>query len=285
MRRVLMLCVLAGLVGCAAPIVKKPQALTVKTLAIVSVYTNETIFDVEEKTGQTDVLKALKKVVSGEQGLKDENVQIATAALQTFSEELNGLGQWVVVPPAKVFEHPAYQAFARKTSEGGALRRLADTAWAAPPGVPVVQREYLTGVPGQIQIGRDDTKEPRETLGALCRELGVDAVAVVEVSLAYKTGWLSGMRGTGLFSGVHGRAKPSVASSLVAVMQDGRIALQTEDVTRQDRYVSENAPMLLKGRVDLKGDSGQESIVQFNAAVKASAAAMKQAIAKELAKG
>jgi len=91
------------------------------------------------------------------------------------------------------------------------------------------------------------------------------------------------MRGTGLFSGVHGRAKPSVASSLVAVMQDGKIALQTRNVASQDRYESENAPMLLKGRVDLKGDSGQESIVQFNAAVRMSAEAMKRAIMKELA--
>jgi len=289
MERITALVLAASLVACGKPIVKNPAFSTVKTLAIVSIYTNHDIYNVKEAQSSADLMTKLQKALGGEQGLEDEHVQLATAALATYAEEISRPGIWQVITPATVIENEAYKSFIAETSEGGALYRAATANYVTPPGMALVPFTAVVGEKGKKVLvdGKDPTVEVQQRLAALCTALGVDGVAVIDVDVAYKTGPFSGVQGGGLLSGIRGKADPSVSSAMVIVTKDGSIALQTAHIQRGagKRYDSSSAPMLLKGKVDLTGEKGAESIERIGVAIQLSAVGLVEQVQQELAGG
>jgi hypothetical protein len=281
-------CVLAlSIFGCAKPILRKPAVFSVKKLAVVSIYTNHDIYNVKEASSDASLLTKLKKAVGGEAGLEDEHVQLATYAMMTYIQELGALGNWEVMDSATLIENEGYKAFVTETVSGGALARFATANFVTPPGIGLVPFNAVAGEPNVKHLGDDPTADVKKRLTALCGEIGVDGVAVINVDVAYEKTALSGMSGTGLLSGIRGKAKPSVAAAMIVITRDGSIAVQTPHVPRGGgkRAVSDSCPMLLKGKVDLTGDKGAKSIEVINSAFKLNANALRTAIAEEMAEG
>lgn len=289
MKRILAAILFAQFAGCAAPIVKKPTVFEVKKLAIVSIYSNSDIYDVksgEAKGTGLAALKKLKGVVEGEKQLSDESVQLSTHALQQFADNMQ-TSQWQIVKPSTIIQSKAYKNFVTEMNSGGILQRAALADWSTPPGMTLVPFTSIAGKANTRSFGDDPTAKIKARLAQLSKELNVDGVAVIEVDLAYKSGMLSGMSGTGLFSGVRGKATPSVSSAMIVVTSKGEIAAQTPHIVKGGGSRSEakdTAPMLLKGTVDLSGEDGQKSIQSYSETIKDNATQLKEAINKELQK-
>lgn len=289
MKRIVVALVALTIVSCGKPIVKNPAFSTVKTLAVVSLYTNHDIYDVKEASSNANLMTKLNKALGGGQTLADEHVQLATLSLSVYHEELTRLDSWQVVGIPEVIETEVYKSFVAETSEGGALYRAATANNVTPPGMALVPFTAVVGEPGKTVMvdGKNPVDEVQARMAQLATDLGVDGVAVVDVDIAYKRGALSGMSGTGLLSGIRGKATPSVSSAMVIVTRDGNVALQTPHISRGrgKRYESSSTPMLLKGKVDLTGDKGAKSIEEIGVAVQLAAIGLVTRIKEELAGG
>jgi len=104
---------------------------------------------------------------------------------------------------------------------GGVGKKLAMTEWVVPPGMERIPFESVAKTGSRKVVnGKEVHEEARENVAKLCQALNVDAVAIIQIDMAYKTGMLSGMSGTGVFSGVLGRAiGPSEADGIEADFQ------------------------------------------------------------------
>lgn len=282
-----------GLTGCGGTIIKKPAVLDVKKIAIVSIYSNTDIHDVEAKGGGTKVnlLKALVAAAAPEKDIEtDEQVQLVTMGLKSFGEELSGIEQWNLIPPDQVIRNKKFQALTKSDSSAmgdflNAVRKAATASWVTPPGMPYIPAKSVThgGQSVTIMGRKDPVVEGQEKLAALCKDLNVDAVAVIGLDLAYKKGWLSGMSGTGIFSGVLGVATPMVACEMVVITKNGQIAVETPLFSQGGgQYVEgPGAPMLKKGYPYLK-DSKREAVNAYGQAITKSAAGLRATLTKEL---
>ncbi len=298
MKKILVVCLAFALAGCATTLVKEPQVDAVKKIAIVSIYANADVHDVKApKNTQTSVsfLKAMLGKKSDKSLESNEQVQIVTYGLQAYGEELNKVANWEVVPPKEVLASSKYKALMNKesaqSSMGAFLKALEEAAkerWVTPPDMPYIPVSSLSG--GSVKKvtvvdGKkvDPIQDARDKMAQLCKELGVDAVAVIGLDLAYKTGMLSGMKGTGLFSGVRGKATPMVASEIVLVTKEGKLAVESSLLSQGGGtyYNSGSAPMMLQGKPDLKDGKG-ECVEVYDQAVKMSAEGLRAEIEKEL---
>jgi hypothetical protein len=281
--------------GCGTMVIKKPDVLAVKKMAIISVYANTDIHDVEAKENtQVNALQALMSAVSTEKDIQsDELTQIATYGLKAYGEELEGVGRWKVIPPQTVLKNPKFKALNKETVDTAlgtflsAMHKAADSSWVTPTGMPYIPASSLTQTGGSktIVFGKKDPMvEAREALAEVCKSLDVDAVAVIGLDLAYKKTWLSGMSGSGLFSGVLGRAVPMVAANVVVVNKDAKIVV--ENLYNKGGVVHSegtSVPMMKQGKPYLK-DSKQEAVQAYFETVQKSAAALKARILAEFAK-
>ena len=287
MKKVIACMIALSILGCARPILRHPAFSTVKKLAIVSIYTNHDIYNVKEAESNPGLLAGLKKAIHGEAGLEDANVQLTTAALATYSKELGKLSNWDVVDSSVLIADETYMAFVSETMAGGALAAFATAGFVTPPGMALVPFESIAGKANTKTYGDDPTAAVKARLAQLAADLGVDGVAVIDVDCAYEKGAFSGMSGTGLLSGIRGKATPSVSSAMMVITRDGSIAVQTKHVQHGGgkRHSAGKAPMLLKSKVDLTGEKGAESIMVFDSAFLLNADALKIAIQEELAGG
>lgn len=289
--------VLLLLAACSS-VLKKPDVLAVKRIAVVSFYANYEIYDVKSAKSEKEGLNLLKAVVmtqvrAHEQIETDARLQIATYGLKVFCDNMDAVDPWVVVPPAEVIESAPYKKFF-KADQGSELKnligevgkKLAMTEWVVPPGVERIPFEMVakTGSTSYVN-GKEVHEEARAKVAQLCKALNADAVAIIQLDLAYKTGMLSGMSGTGIFSGVLGRATPNVSAAMVMINQEGKIVAQTSPIVRGggERFESDDAaPMLKKGEVFLEDKKGK-AVHAFDMAVEKSAVALKARIEKEFA--
>lgn len=287
MRKIVACIIALSILGCAKPILRHPAFSTVKKLAVVSIYTNHDIYNVKEGESSASLLDGLKKAIHGEAGLEDAHVQLTTAALATYTTELGKLAHWDVVDSSVLIADETYMAFVSETMAGGALARFASANYVTPPGMALVPFEAVAGKANTKTFGDDPTADVKARLAKLAADLGVDGVAVIDVDCAYETGAFSGMSGTGLLSGIRGKATPSVSSAMIVVTRDGSIAVQTAHVQRGGgkRHSAGKAPMLLKGKVDLTGEKGAESIKVYDSAFLLNADALRTTIQEELAGG
>ncbi|MDH5231044.1 MAG: hypothetical protein OEY38_13350 [Gammaproteobacteria bacterium] len=274
--------------ACASPIVKRPAADTVKKIAFISVYSNSSIYNVKNPD-QVDTLAILKKAVKGNDNIQDGNVQLSTFALKHYSENLS-TAQWQVVPAPEVISHPAYKTFTQELKGEGAmgfLNKMAGTKWAVPPEmahfpfevVAKTNQKTYTNVNGKMV---DAKTVSRERLAKLSQELGVDAVGIIHVDLAFEKGMLDVELPL-----KRAKAMPKVSSEMVVINSKGEIAMQTGRIVRGKgkRFeASEKAPMIQGGRVEFAGKDGQETIKAFSEAIEKSAHGLKSEIEKELGK-
>jgi len=243
---------LGTLAGCGAAILKKPEVLSVKKLAIVSVAINTDTYNIEEAKEKSGLdVRALKKLVGMEESIDtDPYLQLATAGLEAFTTTLNDMPQWDLIPPADVLNNEAYKA---ATWQGKAF-------FVAPPGMHLIPfADAARSGSTTVVDGKEIHEEARKKLGQMAKDLGVDGVVVIEIDFGYEPVFLSGMKGTGLLSGIRAPAKPSVSTAILIVTQDGTIAAQSPAIVKGQgtRYAGEKVPMIHSGKVDLKDDEGK----------------------------
>lgn len=290
-----------GLTGCGTVILKKPAVLSVKKMAIVSVYANAQLHDVEAEAKEASNASMLGALVGSLGGLEkkidtDEPTLLVTSGLKTFGEQLSAIPQWKLIPPQEVINNQKYKQLMKSDQPGAmgdflsALGKAATSTWVTPPGMPYIPASSLTQGSSSYTVYAGDAKDPvveaKTNLASLCKDLNVDAVAVIGLDLAYKKGWLSGMSGTGIFSGVLGSATPSVRAEMVVVTKDAQIAVETPLLGQGSSFPyseGKEAPMLKKGEPYLK-DSKKEAINSYADAIAKSAISLKDMIIKELEK-
>lgn len=282
MKRTILLVSLLGLLisGCSS-IVKKPDFYSVKKLAIVSVYANHKIYDVDGKMGQSGVdLRALKALVGKEDPIEaDEIMQITTAGLDLYINELKKMNQWVIADPKTVLNHPAYKAL----QQSNFFNAISGVTPALNMKL-IAFNEVADSTSKQWKNGKEVHEEARKSLAQLCKELNVNGVAIVELDLGFKTVFLSGMKGSGLFAGVKAPAKPSASSAMIIITKDGKIAAQTKGIQKGGgaRFEGDKVTMLHQGRVTLASKDGAP-VREYTKVVRMTAEDLRTKIEKELA--
>ena len=265
-------------------IVKKPAVNDLKRIAIVSVYMNSDIYDLKSGSAKATDQNILKRIVDSSHTPSDENLRLAMYALKVFAEDLS-TAQWQVVDPKIILQSTSYKSFVHDTQSTKFLKSLVTTNVATPPDMAYVPFEAVAGKANTIYLGNNDpTTNTKQRLAKLARDLGVDGVAVIQLDLAYKTGLLSSMSGTGLFSDIRGPATPSVAAAVVIVNKNGEIAIQTAHISDGGKRLEakDTVPMLHHGIVSFQGKPGQATMDMYNKLIRQYAITLKQAIEKEL---
>jgi hypothetical protein len=265
----------ASLPGCGASIIKKPEVLSVKKMAIVSVVMNTDTYNIEQAKQKSGLdVRALKKMVGMEEDIDtDQYLQLVTAGLDSYHKELGSMSQWELIPAAEVIDNESY-----KSSQW-----QAKPFFVSPPGMHQIHYGDVakTGTTTYVD-GKEVHEEARKKLGQLAKDLGVDGVVIIEIDFGYEPVFLSGMKGTGLLSGIRAPAKPSVSSSMVIISKDGAIAAQSPAVVKGGgtRYAGDKVNMIHQGKVDLKDKDGA-SVKEAARTIGLSAAGLKAKLLKE----
>ncbi len=279
-------------VGCSH-VLYRPEADSVKTVAVVSLYMNREIYDVEHPTAaDAKTLGGLIKAAATT-AVRDrfgdpeaKAVQpIVTYGVKAFSEQLSSVGRWQFIPPTDVVAHAGYKAFYEGGVKGnlgkllGLMNEAAMAEYVAPEGMIVipVSRVVDQGSVGFYGDARDPKEEMRQQLAKLAQDLGVDAVAVVQLDVAYKRGWfiVNGMR----------RAAGNVAAAAVIITKEGKIALQTDFGGRGGGKRFEGDTLRMVSDEDGKvGFENPEVVESFNSAVSQAAKHLQQQVIEEFAK-
>lgn len=241
-----------ALTSCAS-IVRHPEVDHVKKLAIVSVYTNQDIPKVGGGGSNSGGLAFLKKAVEGKDadtGDTSNRVRLAKYALDKYTALLSQVPGWQVIPAERVLASNDYQALgkidAKKTGGNRTLASIGEFAQK------IDQAKFNTP-PKMWAIRLDGTNNNRaeleQGLAQLCRKLGVDAVAVVNLDLAYEAGFFS-VAGTGA-------SHASVASSVKILNKDGKYAVVFPDLqpAAGKRYDSNTGITMIGGRISMSGDT------------------------------
>jgi hypothetical protein len=293
-----------GLFGCASISVKNPEIKSVKKIAIVSVTSNYQIHDVKDKEqAQSDAdlaslgrsLVAAVEKKSNSDSIKAQ-VQVVTHGAAALSDMFSKLDGYSLVSVADVVANPAYQAkFAPKvegdSKAAGAIANLLQAAavsdWVVPEGMgtiplavvaPSGNSKSVTFVNGKKVAS--PTEQTRAALGQLCADLGVDAVVIAQVKLAYKKPFIAVTSGGFLgFGEERTTRKPVVETDVAVIDAKGKLVLVTKEGWKQ--FEGDAAPMLLKNQVDLADKKG-ESIKSYNDTIDASIQELSANIAKAL---
>lgn len=263
--------ILPVLTACSG-IVKKPDVLNVKKIAIVGIQSNQGIYN----TGEVDRGFSFFSlpVFSGRPAAFGDlphipeigGFRLVDFGLNAFEEELGKIKNWQVVPAIKVVGSTAYKEFSRVVA-GVPERSIASTIlgrWYAPQGMIPVGDQAST-----IKHA-ESVKEIQKLAGAL----GLDAVVFVDMDLAYAPDHSisSDKEGQGCFA--------SVASSLKIVAKSGTLVVSTPEVKNGsgERHFSDtSSPALGKQLV-----FNDEIEAMYKTAIQKSAASLRDKINKEL---
>jgi len=255
--------------GCAN-IVRKPEVDVVKKVAIISVYTNSTINKVGGGGKNGGGAHLLSKLAGKEDGsTPSARTRIAQYALDTYTKELGRVAGWQIVSADTVVASSAYKDMGKLPGEAGQNRALASVAGA----LTTLQQATFVTPPKMwaIQMKDGETKHA-DSMTKLCKSLGVDAVAVVQLDLGYESSFALGGTGT---------AKASVASSMKMFTREGKYAVAFPEIQpgQGSRYESDDTAMMLGGNISIDNN---EKI--FQQAINKAAYATRETIVKELAK-
>ncbi len=282
--------------GCTK-ILLRPAIDNVKSVAVVSVYMNRDFYNIKAPKADEskDAFKTLGRALMKQTGVMDKidttfNVQfmqIISYAVKKYSEQLDGLGPFRVEPMENVLRNPSYQEFIAQAAKDQPFAALASIGaaiksadWFTAPNMIHVPADMIVEGGGMHTTYLGKTKDPRaefrKELANLCKSLNVDALAIVQLDMAYKKAFISINLGEG------DAAAPRVASSLVVVNKDGEVAVNTGLFGRgEGKYVDgSNAPMLRKGFVHLT----DKSVSSYCGAIDKSCAAMKKELEKAFSK-
>lgn len=224
-------------ISCAHKILKKPDVNMVKKLAIISVFSNSVVYKTGDDGGSLAALTSLvSKEDEGSEKKKEKafgGKRLVNYALRHYTKKLSTVDGWKVVSSDKVVNSKAYNDFKKAVKEQqGALGGLATVVDKLAYAVPTKMIAY------PIQGEQFDAK----MLKKLCKDLKVDAVAVIELDMAYSAYWAVGSTGT---------AAASVSTAIKAVNSEGKLVIGTLDVTKGEgkRSISEGQTPMISGNI------------------------------------
>lgn len=288
-RFVVGLMALVTLTSCVT-ISQKPEVFKVKTVAVISVYVNTVVKDVESSKMESPSITLLQLVTNDPD--RDRFQLLAESAQKSAEEALAKVSRWTVVPSGQWADKPPYLAMkadaesartrgqSPETGLGLSNREDLNHLVAAPnlalvplSAIPTGGISITIGANGKT-VTQDDVKHYWAKLAA---DLGVDAVAVVAIDLAYKKNVFSGIR----IPLVLTSADASVDAGIVAITKDGTLVLNSQGFTGQ-RQAGEAAPMLMGGEVFTLGDDKKEAIHAFDQAMDLKLQQIAQTLIQEL---
>lgn len=263
------------------PVLIKPAAAKIKTVAVISAYMNSDFYNLESPRDSVTVdLFGKGSEKGGVAAPAKEQEDLLNYGVASFQSRLDGLGGWKWSPAAETTSNTAFKKFAEsysnKEDSSGLLKAAADLRkmqWCVAPGMPRVPADSIK--PGKfISIG--GAQDPRLALAALCRDLNVDAVAVLEFDMAFK----KLITGADLFSGIP--AVPSVSAALVLVNKDGEVAASSGQIEKGKgrRFEGKKANMLQQDHVRFD----DKSVAVFKEAIDKAADDVKKRLEKDFSK-
>ncbi|MDH4275875.1 MAG: hypothetical protein OEW08_12635 [Gammaproteobacteria bacterium] len=207
--------------ACGAPsILIKPPADKIEKIALVHVYANRGVRNMEgaSKFGALTALASMASSSEKKGGVDFGGARLTSYAVDTFNDEFAKVGKWKIVKTAEVVGSKAYKDFAQRSQEAvpqnAAVKALIATGTVLPDNM-----QYL---PGE---GRD--QDSKRSLTQLAQELGVDAVAVLEMDVAYTPSTAIGGTGT---------ASAAVGVSLAVITKYGDYAVKLPKVQGEKSY-------------------------------------------------
>jgi len=241
-----------ALTACSS-IVRHPQVDGLKKIAIISLYTNQDIPKVggggKNGGGAAALGKMVKAAKGDESEVKPEEMnnreRLAKYALDKYHAALSRVPGWRVVPTETVTASSEYKAMGKVQTENRTIAAIGAFATA-------LQQSAYNTPPRMwaMPFGKENTHTDPKKLAALCDKLGVDAVAVVEVDLAYDSSFA--VLGTG-------SAVASVASATKIINKSGEFAVYFPDIAKagngNPRFESEQKMMMLGGRIFMSGET------------------------------
>lgn len=286
----LILPLLLTLTGCSG-ILMQPAIDDVKTVAVASVYMNKDFYNIkspkaaEGNAAFKSLLAAAGAVAADKLGVKKEvdpldevdpeQMKIIAYGVQSYMNELDALGKWQLLPLDRVLQNGYYKQMSQDnpTSTLGKFvsAYLSDqekAKWVTPIGFNVITT-------GSV-LDKESGEAGRKAMAELCRELNVDAVAILQYDMGYRFNKLAKIT-----LGSRTLAVPSVASQLVVVNKNGEVAVNTGNIPKGagDRYTGKTVGMV-KGDVLILKHKNDKAVNNYNLALEKSATGMKERLAK-----
>jgi hypothetical protein len=208
-------------ISCAHKILKKPDINIVKKIAIISVYSNSVVYKIGGEGGSFAAITSLisKKEENSDKENSFGGKRLVNYALKIYTDKLATIDGWKIVSHKKIINSKAYKNFKKiKKEQQGAFSKLTTTvnkiAYAFPTGM------FVYRIKEQNYNG--------DELKALCKELQVDAVAIIELDMAYK-----------------------IATSIKAVNFNGKMVIGTLDIKKGAgmRSTSDNQTPMISGEI------------------------------------
>jgi hypothetical protein len=280
--------------SCAGVKVVRPQVDQVKSAAFVSITTNveipstEAVKEKEKK--KESIFSALKKATSTPDlpTLLPQQQELESYTIKGLSDMLSSLSDIKVVPVESVLSNSEYQNVDDLNTGSELVDKMAsnmaaqdNAAWGAPQGMKVISYDQV--VPTSTNYSNGERTETRllKKLGTLCGPLGVDAVAVAQLYLAYEPSTFTIIMNGDPADKGRGYATPVVLVNLVLINKDGEAVLKSDQ--GWDRFTGEKIPMLNDGKVDF-GDAKGKTLSEFKSVIDAGVTAMKVKARKALSK-
>jgi hypothetical protein len=274
-----LLCVfsLAGYSG----ILNKPAARDLKTVALISVSMNRDFYDVRSPQTRINLNLFGKKDDQKNDTRVTTYENLINYSIAAYTSRLDGVGNVQWLPVADILATSAYQKFrdslSDNSSSSGLLQAAADLKkqeWVSAPNMARVAADTVTQTGAFISIA--GAKDPRLALASLCAELNVDAVAILELDMAYR----KLIDGADIISGIP--AVPSVSRALVLIDKNGVVAVNSGCITKGQgtRFEGKSVTMLQQNQVRLD----EKSIASYQQALDKSADDLKKRLTAEFSK-
>jgi hypothetical protein len=199
--------------------VKKPEVDIVKKVAVVSVYSNTGVKNLKGDS-ETSKIAGMANMfgMTGNNSKAGESeaaklldfggTRLVEHAIGEIEKELTRVKGWKVVPASEFVDNPAYQKFATAMDdqireEQGVMRKISGPAFVTVP--------RMAAMPYGLKDADRNAK-----LKQLAADLGVDAVAVLKLNIAYTPSTAIGN---------HGTAAAAISSNLDIVNRNGETAV------------------------------------------------------------
>lgn len=275
--------------GCSSILIR-PAADNVKTVALVSVYMNRDFYDVQNPRSSVS-LRSLKSLGSAlingteipakiDDPQNNEFDALIAYAIKAYNDRLENSGNLQWLPVTGVLSSDAYRKFADSSAgrSGGRLQKVAatldDAEWYTAKDMVRIPVESVSG--GGKFVSLNGEPDTRLALAQLCKDLNVDAVAILEFDMAFKKTVFN----LDFFGGIP--AVPSVSSALVLVNKDGEVAANSGPIVKGQgrRFDGKTVGMLHQDRVQLS----EKSINSYRLAIDKSADDLQKRLIKEYGK-
>jgi len=234
-RLLVILSVSAFFASCGPPpILIKPAADKVKKVTLVSVTANRGVRNLKgaSKMGGITAMVSLVKSKTEDKAekMKDDSFDfggnnLVNFAAETFNTQFGDISGWSLVQSGEILSTDAYQKFSRdmKAYADSLLGKgAASKALSALMDAGSITADDMAAVP---MGGR--SAEEKQLLTQLAQELGVDAVVVVEVDMAYDASTAIGGTGT---------ASASAGIGLIIVNKYGDYVINMESPRGKENY-------------------------------------------------